>query len=473
MAPITIPFTGPSYKGPSEYINAQECVDYVHVVDSSGGKATLSLMGRYGLDPFSTLGASAIRGRIVVDNVAYAVASNKAYKLLNDGTWDELGTLDTSTGQVGMAQNGLQVMIVDGTSGYIITTATAVFAKITDPGFYGGNDVCFQNGFFIVDNLTLGTVQCSALRDGSTWNSVDRATPEGDPDGLVRAIANRTDLILFGESTTEAYYYAALPYGFPYLRMQGGLIDMGLAARWGACRADNTVYWLAQNKEGLYGICRMEGYQPVKISTPALDYEFRSYASVLDCEAWSFTDRGHTLIYFTFPTGKKTWCYDSAVGLWHEVRSYGQDVFRCNGHMFLNNRHLLSDRTTGKFYEVNWNKYADDLDPIEYIRTTQYISKDGIPLEYNSLEIFAETGYGPLQSDNVEEPTINLSWSDDNGKTFSNELSRSLGWAGEYKRRVVFTNLGTSRNRCFRIRSTSQVRQVITGAVVNLTQGVD
>src|SRR3990172_426048 len=331
MPPVNLQICGPSYSGPSTNLNSQECVNLIHQIDNAGGKSKLSLIGRYGLDIFSSIGVAAIRGGMQSGDIAIVVAGNKCYKVANDGTVTEKGTLDTSTGKIGIDSNGLQIMMVDGTSGYIYTIATNTFAKITHADFGGGHDVHFNDGYFVVDNLD-GTAQVSGVFDGSTWNVLDKATPEADPDGLIRVITVHGSIWLMGESTTEPWYNANNPAGFPYTKMQGGFIGMGLAARWGACKADNTLYWLAQNKEGGFGIVRANGYTPEKISTPALDYEIRGYSTVLDCEMWSFADRGHTFIYATFPTANKTWCFDAATSMWNQVTSWGGGAFRCGFH---------------------------------------------------------------------------------------------------------------------------------------------
>lgn len=470
MATIKIPLNGPAYKGPSNAINAQECVNYVHNIDQQGGKGgVLQLIGRPGLDLFSTIGAAAIRGMIKVDNLAYIVAGNKFYREDNTGGFGTAkGTLNTSTGYVGMAHNGTEIVIVDGTDGWSYLIATNNFAEITDAGFSGGNDVQFIDQYFVVDNLTGGTAQVSALNDGRTWSALDKATPEADPDGLLRVMCIHSTMWMMGEVTTEPWYNASLPSGFPFMRQTSGVLDMGLLARWACVKADNTLYWLARNKEGLYGIVKLAGLSVEKVSTPALDYEIRNYSTVLDCIAWTFTDAGHTFIGFTFPTAGKTWVFDSSTGMWAEWRSWGLTSFRCAFAMYYNERVILGDRTTGLLYEVNWDTFQDNGNFIEGIRTTQHIDSLGRDIEWNSVEVFAQTGVGPAEAADAEEPMAMLSFSDDRGYTFNDEQWRSLGWQGEYKKQLVWTRQGSSPDRVWRLRITADCRRVIMGAVAEV-----
>lgn len=473
MPKVKVPFNGPAYKGPSNNINAQECVNFCHIVDRMGGKGELSLIGRFGLDLYHTVGSEPIRGGTVVNNVLYFASGNKMFSINLAKSVTKLGDLDTSSGYMGFAHNGLEVVAVDGVSGYSYVIASANFAKITDGDFYGGNDVQYLDHFFIVDNLTGGTSQVSALDDGRTWSALDRATAEADPDGLVRCMSIHSILWMFGESTAEPWYNAALPSGFPLLRQSSSVVDMGLAARWGAVKADNTIYFLAQNKDGLFGIARLNGASAEKISTLPLDNEIRGYSRIDDCVAFSFMTSSHSFVVFTFPTAGKTWAFDASVGLWAEWRSWEMSSFRCAFHFFINGKNILGDRATGKLFEINWNSYQDVGEPIERVRTTQHQDANGNEVEYNQLEVFAETGVGPAEAEGAEEPVLMLSVSDDGGYEFSNELWRSLGWQGQYKKRLIWTRQGSSRDRIWRLRATGNFKTVIMGAVAEITVGAD
>lgn len=473
--PTPINLTGPAYSGPSVDINAQECVNMFVHIDQNEGRTVRSLLGRYGLDLFSTVGASAIRGIFSAGDTAIVVSGDVLYSVDNSGTVTEKTPhLDTSTGRVGMASNGTQIMIVDGTSGYIYTLASGTLAKIADADFGGGNDVTFVDGYFIVDNLTGGTMQQSALLDGTSWDATEKATPEADPDGLVRCMNVHGVLMAFGSFTTEPWYNAANPTGFSFLRMQSSVINMGLASRWGAVEADNTAYWLAQNKEGLYGIVRLSGNSAEKISTVALDKEIQGYSTVLDCAAWAMTTNGHTFIYFDFPTAGKTWVYDSSTGTWSEARTWQSTTgFHPAFHMFFNNQHVLGDKSIGKLYTVNWDTYEDNGEIIERIRVAQHISANGLPLEINEFQLLCETGVGPAEESGDPEPMVLLSWSKDGGRIFSSDLERSLGWQGEYDKRVLWHCLGTNYKWTFRIRETGNFKTVIMGALANPVTGVE
>jgi len=56
------------------------------------------------------------------------VSGTGIYRVSSNFTVTLLGNLVTSTGMVGMASSGTQILIVDGSSGAVITTATGAFS---------------------------------------------------------------------------------------------------------------------------------------------------------------------------------------------------------------------------------------------------------------------------------------------------------------------------------------------------------
>jgi len=68
---------------------------------------------------------------------------------------------------------------------------------------------------------------------------------------------------------------------------------------------------------------------------------------------------------------------------------------------------------------------------------------------------------------------LRMQYSDDGGNNFTDWEEESIGEVGEYGQRVVFTRLGSFRNRVIRIRCTAPRRCDVLGAVaaLQLTEG--
>lgn len=124
-----VPLFGIGTLGKSANVNAQERLNLYIEIQSDPEKSTLTMYPTPGLVSFVYFGATAIRGCFEARGVAYIAWSGTLYSLLNDGTTANLGTLSTLSGRVDFAENGTQIMLVDGANGYIYNTSTLAFNK--------------------------------------------------------------------------------------------------------------------------------------------------------------------------------------------------------------------------------------------------------------------------------------------------------------------------------------------------------
>lgn len=114
-----VPLFGIGNQGRSVNVNAQKRLNlYVHVNDDPE-KHILTLHGTPGLVSFVDFGAFPSRGWHQLGNFNYVVNRDKFYRVANDGTFSTIGTLLTYAGRVDIADNGNQIMVVDGPNGYI------------------------------------------------------------------------------------------------------------------------------------------------------------------------------------------------------------------------------------------------------------------------------------------------------------------------------------------------------------------
>jgi hypothetical protein len=435
-------------------------------------------MNRPCLVDFVDFGAAPIRGCIEQDNFGYVVSGSNFIRVANDGTYINKGTLLTNNGPVGMASNGFDIFITDGDHGYNYDIAGDTLTP--DPAnFLGGDCVTFIDQYFITNIPRTGRAQSGGLADGTVWNATDIATAEGDPNNLIRPIALFGYLWLMGDKTSEPYLNMGYPQGFPFGRSGSGTVDMGLAARWSAATMDNSLYWLAKNREGFYGVCRATGTGPQKISTDAIDYQIKQMSTISDAIAFAFTDEGHSLYVLTFPTGKKTFVFDSSVAAkmgvdfaWSTWKSWGLNYFKCYHHMMLTVDHVVGDSTTGKLYKLKYGTYSDAGDTVEKIRTAQHLHSSGKEVTINSLWIDFESGPG-LVFGQGDDPMVMLQFSKDGGNNYSNEYWKPIGKIGETTRRAKWTRLGSAYQWTFKIKVTDSVKCVILGAYADVEVGID
>lgn len=479
-----IPFIGQAYTSRSLNVNAQRCVNLYPEVDETG-KNVMALYGTPGLTTKATATAAAsVRGMWVSGSSLYVVSGNKCYKYNTSFVETELGTLTTSTGVVHFAENPTQIMLVDGTDGYIITIATDAFAAIADADFtsISPTHVVFIDTYFIVNDSGTQRFYISAQNDGTSWDALDFGSAEGLPDDNVALLADHRELWLFGDETSEVHADSGNT-DFPYERISGAFVEQGCAASHSVVKMDNSVFWLGKNRYGQGIVWRAEGYTPRRVSTHAIEYAIQGYSTISDAIGFAYQQEGHTFYVLTFPTASKTWVFDAATMMWHE-RAYmtpadGSLVrHRANCYAFFNGAHLVGDHTNGKIYELDPDVYSDAGDEIKALRASPFhYDKDALAMIfYHRIQVDIEAGVG-LVSGNGSDPQIILRWSDDGGHTWSNEhyadagSFAAIGSIGEYKKRAKWDMCGAGRGRVIEVSITDPVKRVLIGASALFTMG--
>ena len=129
-------FVGASYTAPSIYQDDQECINWRPEIDPTKGQGARGVVALYptpGLTNIVTLqNSQVVRGMRTVSggNYCVVVCGPYVYVLNSSFTPTIIGQLNSSTGQVGISDNGTNVYIVDGSYRYtwrISAPSAAVF----------------------------------------------------------------------------------------------------------------------------------------------------------------------------------------------------------------------------------------------------------------------------------------------------------------------------------------------------------
>ena len=129
-------FVGPSYEAPSIYQDGQECINFRPEIDPlkpEGSRGVVALYPTPGLTSSVVFqNKQEVRGMRTVSGGDYmvAVVGPYVYILTSTLTPTMIGQLNTSTGRVGITDNGLNIYIVDGSYRYtwrISTPSSALF----------------------------------------------------------------------------------------------------------------------------------------------------------------------------------------------------------------------------------------------------------------------------------------------------------------------------------------------------------
>lgn len=397
-----------------------------------------------GLTEWADIGTGPIRGCMVVGGVLYVVSGTTLYSVDSSGTETNLGPIGGS-GPVRIASNYTELCIAADGTGYVYSGSA-----LSSPLSFDVSDVLYADGYIVWQVEDSEQFFISALDDALTYDAADITSVEGFPDNLVGMVNDHRELQCFGEKTAEIYYNSGA-LAFPFERHGNAFIERGCFDRDSIVKLDNSVTFVGDDRI----VYTLLGYQPQRISTHWVEYELRdaTYA-----RAWSYTQEGHK--FYVLECDRGTLVFDFSTGAWHSRASWDSDFWRCNGAIEAYGRLLLSDRENGKLYIPSLDVHTEDGETIAMEILLPTIESQRERGTMYSFEVICETGVG---NSAAADPQIMLTYSDDNGHRWSNEMWRPLGAVGEYRTRAVWRKLGQFRQRQMKIRITDAVqRQVIS-----------
>lgn len=431
----------------------------------SGERSETVAYGIPGLDLFANAGDTPWRALLPVETTAffYGVHLGTLYKIDNTATLTALGTLNTTTGRVSMAHNGDVILIVDGTNGYTYTISTNTFAQVSDVDFLNGAKTCtWLDQLFVVEDGE----EIATSPDGTNWDATDRAVAESSPDGIVHVLADHGELNILGAISTE-YWVTTPAVDFALQPLKSNTAEWGCAAQWSVVKANDSVIFLAKNRDGQASVVRLNGYVPQVISTPDLDAIINGYTTVLDATALAYKVGGHPFYQINFPSADASWLFDALTGRWHPIKSYQRGRHRAEIGIQYLARTIVSDSSTGKLYKINPATYSENGEVIEAELISETVRMpDGERFPVDRLRIDMERGVG-LATGQGSDPQVMLQVSRDGGNTWGAEMWESAGAVGQYKRRVEWRRLGTSDQWTFKVRVTDPVKRVFVSASIN------
>jgi len=452
---------GEGYK--SRTVSAQRRVNLYVEIQSTPDKSSIVMYGTPGLTQAIDFGTAPVRGAWAVGTYAYIVAGSLFYKVSPNGSFTWNGTLATSGGRVSMSDNGTQVIIVDGTAGYLFNLTTLVFSTITDLNFpNGASSVCFLAGYFIVNKAATGQFWWSNVYDGATWNALQFATAESNPDDLVAVSADHGVLYLLGVKTTE--FWAPSGDTAVWRRVGGAGIEWGLAAPWSFDRFMDHEIFLAKNRMGQYQVVVLQGYTATSISTPEVTQSMNQQTSISGASGYSYMLDGHPFYQINFPA--KSYLYDGLSNAWSEVSSNGGRHFGELRFSF-QDKPYVADYRNGLVYLVDAAVYTDNGTAIVREWETKHVFHDLDRLSVYEFQVEFEPGVG-LVTGQGSDPQAMLQISRDGGATWGAELWSSIGMMGAYIKRVIWRRLGRARDFVFRVRVSDPVKVVIVNALLKV-----
>ena len=455
---------GPSYYLRDAKTAVQRAVNlYMMQVEGLGEDSPVVLESAPGLEFVADLGAE-IRGLRNADGRFFVAAGAALKEMSAAEVFTDIGTLSTSSGFVSMANGTGQLAAVDGGTLYVLNLDTGAFAAVTADGWRGSNSVSFLDGYFIFSEPGTEQFYISAIDDASSLDALDFTSTDRQPDKIVAHLVTKAEAYFLGGRSTEIWVNSG-GTDFPLARYQGTPIDVGCVGPRAAVAAADSVVFVGVTERGGPYVYLLAGYQPVRISTQAVEQWLERSTDISQARCWTYQEAGSEFVAFNAPGLESTWVWDAATKQWHERADFVDgdfQPFRIEHVAYFNGKHYAAGGS--KLYRMSRAYHSLAGDVLCRERTWPHLLGSNLePVSYRGLEVRCTTG-------DATPGNITLEISNDGGQVFTaGPYIRSLGEVGQRNQVVRWGPLGTcpkGGSRVFRLRCTDAVPLTIQGATV-------
>ena len=459
---------GQGVKSKSSAITAQGRVNVYY--EMGDDRAPFAAYGTPGAILFAGSAGLPARGVYYMQtkDILFAVRDTTVYAIDRLGVITIAGELlaaNDNIGYVSMTDNGTQLMIVTEKSSYIVvvTGTTSLTYAITNivgqMPTNGAGSCAFIDGYFVINARNTQQFYISGIYDGLTWNALDFASAESQPDNIKAVYVNNGFLYLLGVLTSEVWVNSGDPL-FPFKRIQGSTINHGLVSIASLASMDNSIIGLYQDRQGQLSVGVVEGGSYSDISTPDISYFLNKYLDTSIAAGFCYSMNGRYFYQINFQTDNQSWLYDFKAGVWSRLESWGMKGSKMQYGTSFGNEFIVSDRFTGRLYRLDADTFTEDGSPMvrEIVFNQLFADSQNYTLISRARAWF-ETGQG-LTDEFAQghHPSVFLQISRDSGHTWGGYLEAGLGPIGEFNRRAEWRRLGQSRNWAFRIRMTDPIK---------------
>lgn len=451
---VAIPYGTGSYRRDKGSLPPLSLVN-MFVEKTPSAENGVVLMSRQGLAESYRVGNGPIRGAYSEPGTfggdVFTVSGMDFYR---GETW--LGSI-VGDGPVSFAASGFEVLLTAGASLYSYNGSD--LAEVVLPDGFSARSVAFISGHFIVPRDGSHKFYWSAQLNGRSFDALDFASAESEPDTLVDAVAMRGNLYLMGQASIEPWYYTGaldLPFSLIQQRLfPKGAIDTGCSVE-----MDNALFFVGSD-----AIVYRTADVPERLSDHGIEERIEASETV---SAFGYIFEGHT--YFCIRLDTATFALDAATGQWCELQTFGRANFAGRCATARGETVLFGDDATGKVW--TFGDYSDDGQPLLREFTAAFPLKGGTAIVDN-LTVDANSGRTDLLSGQGSNPVIEMAPSYDAGATWGTFRQARLGDQGEYRTRSRWTRVGMfdSPGAMFKFRVTDPVALRVSNVLVNEAGG--
>lgn len=410
------------------------------------GKQQTPVYGAPGAVAWATGINGVFRGGRVIKGIPYAVYDDALIRFASDGSWTELGTIPNSD-RVALAGDGTNVVVVS--EGEIYVWNGSTLSAVTDADAPSASSVDWVDGYFIFGETDSDSYFISALDDPTSYDALDFAAAEWQPDALVTPYVVRRTVYMLGALSLEAAQNVGTD--FPFQRYDDLFIDVGVAGREAAVATNESLFFLASDKT----VRRLDGLTATPISDDPVKTLIEGWSDTSLTIASAHVWKNRLWIYFWNPDGCVV--YDQSTERWHIRRSHGSETTRYSRIVEAYGKVLAFATDEGTVYELSETAYDEDGEVLPFEVTCPPFFL-GSPFSLDEVEAVCQTGVGTGDLD----PKLALEVSED-GETFGPRQYCSIGRSGQRDAEVQFGAQGTFEAATLRLTITAPVQRAVLG----------
>lgn len=481
-------FVGPAYQLRNIQAACQKCVNwFVEIIEVKPGKngSVMQLVPTPGMLYTNQSLSGAPRGGYVASNgTTYYISGTTLYKLTVGATVGDVTatsiftTLPTGTSLVEYTDNGVYLFMLVNNTAYKMDFATETVTLVTGGIANDFTSMTYMDTY-IVFSITDTNQFCWTDPLGVTVPALNFASAEANSDQIVGLINHNQDLWVFGKKTTELWYNAGQGNSV-FVQRDGVLIETGCVSAKTIKKIGNTLAWISIDDRGGPMFMTANGYQPQRMSTHPIEQMWQSstYVDWSTAEAEVFQEGGHQFYALRMPGQDSVWVFDLTatqmlgVPCWHERKSMLSsgvlEEWLAKGIVFVNGQFVTGNRSNSKLFVLDKDTAGDDGANIIRERVTPHVGNEMKQVFYDRLQMDFMTG----DTTNLYlDPQVMLQYSDDGGRTWSDEWWATSGMTGHYRTLVEWRRLGASRDRVFKIQCADGQYWAVSSASLDVRAG--
>lgn len=398
----------------------------------------------------------------------YAVIGEDLVSFTSAGAATVEDTGIAGSGQVYMVSDNDEMIIVTGpgTTDYLWNGTTLSSITVTGNVLdWADVDLIDGRAVYVQASPTIpGRFSWSDANDLDTVTGSDQfANAESQTDALLRVKVINRVVWFFGENSLEPWFSTG---GDPaFARRADALQPYGLGALNSIAELNGRGFFIAKSLGSQPHVRMITGLQTDRVSSNALD-DFLSRNTYSDAIGFTYSKHGHDWYYLVFPSANRAFGYDASLGFnppfWHEPQSGVNEIAGWNARhcIVAHDKVLVGHKNDGKIYELDADTHTDAGEKRLRMFTAELGSSGEFFNRLDNVVLDISTGLASLGS--TVEPAVSMSLSRDGGQTWTDELPRGFGFAGDYDKEVGWGGQGSFRYGLAKFKVTDDVNVEVT-----------